>query len=45
MSEIANLECIRDKGMDKFLDSERIKYQGEKGIFCVHDEKYYPLDK
>ncbi|MFA7253376.1 MAG: DUF3795 domain-containing protein [Patescibacteria group bacterium] len=41
MSEIANLEFIRDKGMDLFLASERRKYQSEEGTFCVHDKKYY----
>jgi hypothetical protein len=41
MSEIENLEYIRDKGLKKFLDKERRKWITNKGIFCVHDKKYY----
>ena len=41
MSEIENLEFIRDKGMEEFLKSQEKKYISEKGIFCVHDKKYY----
>lgn len=41
MSEIENLEFIRDKGMDEFIKRERNKWQSSKGILCVHDKKYY----
>jgi len=41
MSEIENLEYIRDKGMKKFLEKESRKWISKKGIFCVHDKKYY----
>jgi hypothetical protein len=41
MSEIDNLRLIRDKGINKFVDSERKKWQTTKGIYCVHDKKYY----
>jgi hypothetical protein len=41
ISEIENLKFIRDKGMDKFIESEREKWQSSKGILCVHDKKYY----
>ena len=45
MSEIENLEFIRDKGMEAFLESERKKYCSDRGVFCVHDKKYYHLEK
>lgn len=41
MSEIENLEFIRDKGIDKFVDQERKRWQSGKGTFCVHNKKYY----
>ena len=41
MSEVENLQYIRDYGMEKFLARERKKWLNEKGIFCVHDHKYY----
>ncbi|MFA6532022.1 MAG: DUF3795 domain-containing protein [Patescibacteria group bacterium] len=41
MGQIENLECIRREGMCAFLESERKKYESEKGIYCVHDKKYY----
>lgn len=41
MSEIENLEFIRDKGMDKFIEDQCKKYQSNKGTFCVHDKKYH----
>jgi len=41
MSEIENLEFIRDKGMDEFIENECKKWQSGKGTFCVHDKKYY----
>jgi len=41
MSEIENLEFIRDKGMDEFIKNERKRWISSQGIFCVHDKKYY----
>jgi len=41
MSEIENLEYIRDNGIRKFLTKEREKWVSEQGIFCVHDKKFY----
>jgi len=42
MSEIDNLELIRDRGMEQFLEIEREKWLSDKGILCVHNGKYYP---
>jgi hypothetical protein len=44
MSEIENLEFIRDHGLDKFLEEQQRKYQSEKGTYCVHDKKWYKND-
>ena len=41
MSEIENLKFIKENGMEKFLISQKEKYQSEKGTFCVHDKKWY----
>jgi hypothetical protein len=41
MSEIENLEFIRDKGINNFVKNERKRWQSSKGHFCVHDKKYY----
>ncbi len=41
MSEIANLEWIRENGIRSFLDKERKQWISEKGVLCVHDKKYY----
>lgn len=41
MSEIENLEFIRENGIRKFTVMERTKWISSKGIFCVHDRKYY----
>lgn len=41
MSEIENLEFIRDKGVEAFLKSQEEKYVSDKGTYCVHDKKYY----
>jgi hypothetical protein len=43
MSEIANLEFIRDNGIKKFLQQEKMKWVSDKGILCVHDKNYYLL--
>jgi hypothetical protein len=41
MSEIDNLEYIRDNGIKKFIEAENRKWVSGKGILCVHDKKYY----
>ncbi len=41
ISQIENLEIIRDKGIRKFVAAERKKWKSEKGILCVHDKKHY----
>lgn len=41
MSEIENLKSIRDIGIEKFVENERKKWQTEKGVYCVHDKKFY----
>jgi hypothetical protein len=41
MSEIENLEFIREKGINEFVKSERKRWQSTKGTFCVHDKKYH----
>ena len=41
MSEIENLEYIRNKGINSFVKSESKKWQTKKGTFCVHDKRYY----
>jgi hypothetical protein len=41
MSEIENLEYIREKGIRKFVQKERKRWISKRGIFCVHDRKYY----
>ncbi len=41
MSEIENLEQIRDNGMENFLAKESQRWVSEEGVFCVHDKKYY----
>lgn len=41
VSVIENLEFIRDNGIDQFIESEREKWQSEKGILCMYDQKYY----
>ena len=39
MSMIENLEYIRDKGIDKFLEKEREKWQCPDcdGVICCHN--------
>lgn len=41
MSEIGNLEYIKNHGIRKFLQKERAKWISKKGILCVHNRKYY----
>lgn len=42
MSEIENLEYIRDNGIDRFLERERVRWVSSKGILCAHDRMHYP---
>lgn len=41
MSEIKNLEYIRDNGIESFIKQERQKWQSAQGTFCVHDQNCY----
>jgi hypothetical protein len=41
MSEIENLTFIRDKGISKFIENERKRWESSNGILCVHDKKHY----
>lgn len=43
MSEIENLACIRDHGIERFLENEHARWVSEEGVFCVHNRKRYPL--
>ena len=45
MSEIENLLFIKNKGIKKFLACEEKLWISAKGIFCMHDKKYYNKDK
>ena len=44
MSEIGNLEYIRDNGIRKFLKKENNRWVRGKEIFCVHDKKFYLIE-
>jgi hypothetical protein len=41
MSEIENLEMIRDMGIDHFLEQEEKRWVNSEGTYCVHDKKRY----
>jgi len=43
MSTIDNLKFIKEKGMEKFLESEEEKYKCDEcgGVVCVHTGKCY----
>jgi hypothetical protein len=43
MSMIDNLKFIKEKGMEKFLESEEEKYRCDEcgGVICVHTGKCY----
>lgn len=45
MSEIENLVYIKKNGISKFLKEQSKKYISSKGIYCVHDKKYYGGEK
>ena len=42
MSEIHNLEMIREKGIAYFLEQEGKRWVNADGVLCVHDGKRYP---
>ncbi|MCX6808776.1 MAG: hypothetical protein NTW50_03870 [Candidatus Berkelbacteria bacterium] len=41
MSEIENLEHIRDFGMAEFVEKENEKWVSSEGVLCVHNQKHY----
>jgi len=41
MSEITNLETIKEKGIESFLKQEEEKWVNSDGTYCVHDKKRY----
>jgi hypothetical protein len=43
MSEIGNLEYIRDHGLGRFLRKETKRWVWGRCILCVHDRKYYEM--
>lgn len=45
MSQIENLNYIKKHGIEKFLEKEEKRWLSAKGIYCVHDKKYYRNDK
>lgn len=45
LSPIANLEFIRDNGLDAFLQHQRERWQVEGGLICMHDGIVYPTDR
>jgi len=45
MSEIENLKYIRDNGITRFVEEEHQKWVSDRGVLCVHDRKYYKINK
>ena len=43
MSEIENLNLIREQGIEKFLEAEARKWMVDGCVRCVHDRQLYPL--
>jgi hypothetical protein len=43
MSEIGNLETIREQGIRKFIELENKRWISAKGVFCVHDRKWHRI--
>ncbi len=41
MSEIENLNYIKEHGIREFLERERRRWISDKGVFCAHDRKRY----
>lgn len=45
MSEIENLKYIKENGLKKFIEKEHKRWISSKGVLCVHDKKYYKIDR
>jgi hypothetical protein len=45
MSEIENLEFIRDNGIDEFVEKENARWVSDKGVYCVHKKEYFKQEK
>ncbi len=43
MSEIGNLEYIRDNGMETFIEKESGRWISNNGILCIHDKNHYKI--
>ncbi len=41
MSEIENLDYIRDNGIRRFIEREHQRWVSDRGVLCVHDKKHY----
>ncbi len=41
MSQIENLEFIKAKGAERFVEKEGKRWFSKRGVLCVHDKKYY----
>lgn len=41
MSEIENLQVIREKGVDYFIGQEEKRWVSAEGTYCVHDKNRY----
>jgi hypothetical protein len=41
MSQIENLEFIKAKGAERFVEKEGKRWFSKRGLLCVHDKKYY----
>lgn len=41
MSEIENLQFIKEKGMTEFLKQEEKRWVNSEGIYCVHNKNRY----
>lgn len=44
MSEIENLEFIKSKGIERFVEKEGRRWFCGRGVLCVHDKKFYRAD-
>jgi len=45
VSPIANLEFIRDHGMEAFVQQELGRWQVDGGLCCMHDGVIYPAEQ
>lgn len=43
MSEIENLENIRENGIKVFVANEKKRWVNSEGTYCVHDKKRYSI--